>query len=108
MKGPFDDPELKEYFRHAEAEMIPKLRGSALSLTILGGNIDPKLCCELGAAILLDKPLIILVPDKEAKVPANLKRVATRIIFGAPSDPGIFEEIEAAIRDVAKNDQRAQ
>lgn len=108
MSDPFDDPNLKAYLRHAQREMFPKLKGSALSLTILHGDPDPKLCLELGAAILFDKPLIVLVPDRERPVPANLKRVASAIVYGAPNDPTTQERLQDAINSVVKNDQRSQ
>lgn len=97
--------ELKRYLEHAAREMIPMMKDSALSIAILNADPDPKLCLEIGAAIMLDKPLIILVPRGE-RVPANLKRVASRIVFGEPNDPKVQAEIQDAITSVMENDAR--
>lgn len=107
MSDPFDDPRLKAYLAHAQEEMFPKMKDSALSITILTDKPDPKVCLELGAAILFDKPLIILVP-REMKVPANLKRCAAAIIQGDPNDPAVRAQMQDAISRVIEQDQRAK
>lgn len=108
MNDVFDDPAVKAYLKHAREDMLPKLRSSAVSLTIFNAEPDMKLCCELGAAILLDKPLVILVPDREAKVPANLKRVATALIYGTPDDPAVQTQIRRALDNVLRIDERTR
>jgi hypothetical protein len=108
MSDPLDDPKMKAYLRHAKEEMFPKLKGSALSITILKGDPDPKLCLELGAAILFDKPLIILVVDPEMPVPANLKRCASAIVYGNPSDDATQKRLEEAVYSVLANDKRSK
>lgn len=104
-KDPFDNPELKAYLRRAQEEMFPKLESSAISVTILSGKPDPKLCLELGASILFDKPIIVLVPD-DTPVPANLKRCASAIVEGNPRDPATLDRLRRAIDQVLKNDRR--
>lgn len=104
MSDPFDDPEFKAYLRHAKSEMFPKLKGSAVSLTIYNAEPDPKICLELGAAILFDKPIIVLVPDRGRSVPANLNRCAARIIYGDPRDPSTQRQISDALKDIVKYD----
>lgn len=96
-----------EFFKHAKDALFPKLKDSALSLTIVSDNPDPKLCMELGAAILFDKPLILLVLDAETKISANLKRVASAIIVGNPRDPATQKAMQEAITNVLANDKRA-
>ena len=101
-----EDDALGEYLEHARVEMFPKLKNSAMSLTIVG-NPDPKLCLELGAAILFDKPIIALVFDGRA-VPANLARVATEIVQTSMGDPDASNKIQGAIGRVIANDARAK
>lgn len=105
-RDPFDDPTIKAYLRRAQADMFPKLKESALSLTILGADPDPKLCLELGAAILFDKPILVIVPEG-VRVPANLKRCAAAIVYGDPHDPSVEKQIRDALADILKNDQRS-
>ena len=108
MSDPVDDPKLKAYFRHAKDYLFPKLKGSALSLTILNGDPDPKLCLEIGAAIMFDKPLIVLVPNG-TPIPANLKRLAAAIVQGDPlTDSGVYDRLQQAIKEVLANDQRTK
>ena len=107
MSDPFDDPELKAYFRHAKTELFPQMKASAITLAILS-EPDPKLCLEIGAMILFDKPIIVLVPWG-TPIPANLKRVAAAIVQGDPqADPAVYRKLQQAIRDVQMNDERAK
>jgi hypothetical protein len=101
--------DVDDFFRSARVELFPKMKGSvALSITILSANVDPKICMELGAAILFDKPLVIIVPDPETVIPANLKRVASAIVIGNPSDPAIQQQVQDAITAVIENDRRVK
>lgn len=96
-----------DYFEHARKDMIPKMRDSALTLTIYSGTVDPKLCLELGAAILLDKPIIVAL-KRGVAAPANLKRCATRIVevdYDA-MNAETQAKITAAIDDVLGKDKR--
>jgi hypothetical protein len=83
---PFETPEGKAWARHVRREMVPKLEASAMSVTIYSGKMDVKLSVELGAAILLDKP-IILVVEPGVQIPERLVRVADRIIEADLDDP---------------------
>jgi len=49
---------LNRYFAHAAKEVIPAMKDSR----VLSSKPDPKLCMELGACILLEKPLVLMVP----------------------------------------------
>jgi hypothetical protein len=73
------DSELKEYLNRAAKEMIPKMEEAVYVMTILSGSIDPKLCLELGAAILLEKPLILLSCNN-TWIPPKLRALADEII----------------------------
>jgi hypothetical protein len=101
------DKDYDRWLKRARDEMFPKLKDSAMQISILTGDPDPKMCVELGAAILFDKPIIVWVP-RDMKVPVNLKRVATHIIQGDVNDPSDVEELKRAIRDVRENDARAK
>ena len=106
MSDPFEEPEMKAYLAHAKADMFPKLKGSALSL-IIAADPDPKLCLELGAAILFDKPIVVLVPEGRV-LPANLKRVASAVVEGDPSDPKVSQQMQDVIKGVINQDRRVK
>lgn len=66
---------------------------------------DAKLCMELGACILLDKPIVVLVPPG-TQASANLKRCAAAIVEGSMDDPATQEKLTAAVKAVVANDNR--
>lgn len=73
--------EAKDFLFRAEQNMLPKMRDSAMSLVIGCDpeDVDIKLCLEVGAAVLMDKPLLIVVPPGR-KISAGLRRVATEVV----------------------------
>lgn len=95
-----------EFFQSARDNLFPKLKTSALSITIMA-EPDPKLCMELGASILFDKPIIALVPPGQ-RVPANLRRVASAIVEGDMKDPATKQRLQDAITRVLANDRRVK
>lgn len=102
---PNDDED--EFLKHAREDMFPKMRDSAIALTIVSDDPDPKLCVELGAAILFDKPLICVVPPGR-KVSSNLRRVASVIVQGDTNDAATMQRLEDAINQVMKKDSRVK
>lgn len=76
------DPEARPWIEHVESELIPKLRDSAASLSIIPeGEPDVKFSVELGLSIMLDKPIIAVVKPG-TKIPSKLALVADHIIEG--------------------------
>ena len=99
---PWQDPGWLEYAMHARDELVPMIEGSAITLALLGGKVDPKQACELGYMIMLDKPIIAVVMPG-AKVPDKLVRVADEIVEGADmNDPRFQKRLHAAIARVQK------
>lgn len=76
---PFDSPEGRRWAKAVQDDLVPKLADSAVSLTVWTGQVDAKIAVELGAAILLDKPIIIGV-SPGVVVPEHLVRCADKII----------------------------
>lgn len=67
------------FFEHARTELAPKLAASAYVITINPDEIDPKIAMETGYAVLLDKPIIVVVvPGQE--INPGLLRIATNVI----------------------------
>lgn len=92
--------EVKDFLFRAEHEMFPKMADSACSLTIYSGAWDAKLAVELGAALLLDKPIILLAV-KGVAIPARLRRIADQVVeVGDVNEPGAKEKVQAALRAV--------
>ncbi|HEV2071081.1 MAG TPA: hypothetical protein VGR26_14925 [Acidimicrobiales bacterium] len=58
---------------------LSKIMESAFVISIAAEDFDVKLAVETGAAVLLDKPIVVLqVPGRE--VPPGLRRVAHAVI----------------------------
>lgn len=83
MKDIFDDIEFKEYAEHFMLEVAPKIKDSAYLMTIApdGGHADVKIAVEIGYAILLNKPLIVVkMPGRT--IAEKLLRIADHVIEG--------------------------
>jgi len=102
----FDDPNLQSYLTRAEREMLPMMEKSAIAITLVTGSVDVKICLEIGAAIMLDKPIIAVISEG-AKVPANLKRVANVIVEGNMKDAATLAKLQQAISNIMAQDPRA-
>ena len=75
-------PEVKAWLRKMRANLVPMIRDSAVSVSIVpSGEPDVKFSVELGLSIMLDKPIIAVVTPG-AKVPSKLVKVADEIIEG--------------------------
>jgi len=96
-----------DFFERAERDMFPKMEDSAMNISIWSGKIDAKLAVEVGAAVLFDKPIVIAVLRGVA-VPANLRRVASRIVEVDEMDAKGVAALRTAISDVLENDARAK
>lgn len=78
-----NDPEFKRYARHFLDEVAPKMVESAYVITIApdGGTADVKQAVEIGYAILLNKPLIVLKTPGRV-VAEKLLRIADHVVEG--------------------------
>jgi nucleoside 2-deoxyribosyltransferase len=77
-----DDPQFKEFAEQVLRDTVPKIAGSAYVISVApvkGGTADVKMAVEIGFAILMDKPLIVLAP-KGRTVADRLLRIADHVI----------------------------
>lgn len=77
------DPRFKKFARSVQEDLVPAMKGSAYVMTIApdGGAVDVKIAVEIGFAILLDKPLIVLkMPGRP--VAERLLRIADHVVEG--------------------------
>jgi hypothetical protein len=89
--------EVKDFLQRADREMFPKMRGSALSLVIGTDKPDAKLALEVGAAVLFDKPLLVVIPRGRV-IPDGLRRIAAEIVeIDDFTSPAATTEIQKAI-----------
>jgi hypothetical protein len=96
----YDDPEVKAFLDQFAGDGLPKIRESAMVISIDTGTVTPKMCLEIGAAILLDKPLILCVHKGEA-VPQHIRRLAAQIVVVEEAETEASKErLTAAITSV--------
>lgn len=81
-KNPFESDEFKRWADTMRTRMIPQMRDSQHVLMIapsMETEFDIDFALQIGASILLGKPLILLV-DRGRTVPPKLLAIADRII----------------------------
>jgi hypothetical protein len=91
------DPELKEMMK----KNIHAVSRSNVFLTLLSPkpeDLDLQQCLEVGAAVLLDKPFI-LVGAGSRYCPKNLMRMASAIVQSMPGDPTFEDELKCALME---------
>jgi len=70
--------DLRDFARRAVERAVPKIDQSAIFLGLLPSENmaeHANLVIEFGLAVLLDKPIYLLVPD-DLRLPSNLTRLA--------------------------------
>jgi len=98
---PWQDPEVKQWMRHVRRKLIPKISGSAVTISIVpNGQPDVKYAVELGMCIMLNKP-ILLFARTDTVIPERLRRVADEIII-SDLDPDSRAEQEYVAQRVAE------
>lgn len=100
---PFDSPEWKAYSQRALEELVPMMRGSAVTISLApkGDATDIKFALELGLSIMMDKPIIVVVfPDTTA--PAKLLQFADRVVEGSYDDTVLHQRMAVALRQVLR------
>jgi nucleoside 2-deoxyribosyltransferase len=90
----WSDPGVRAFLKQAQTELLPMIKDSAVTAMIAPGDPDAKVAVELGFTILLDKPLIVLVPP-DREVPERLRRAADAIVSYDP------DNMEAAQGDIS-------
>lgn len=102
-------PPTEEELRAAVDELaaqadIAKLEESAIVMTIAlpGNKPDPVLALQIGIALLLEKPLI-LVAVRGAWLPQRLRQLADAVVEGPSiADPETAAKLQAAMADVMR------
>jgi hypothetical protein len=90
------------YLEHFENVVLPQMAETFVAMVILTDRIDSKLALEVGAAILLDKPILIVTRHRSL-VNAQLAKVAAKIVvipMESWKGPGARALIQAAIEEM--------
>jgi nucleoside 2-deoxyribosyltransferase len=87
-----DALKVNPFLRHFETEVLPNLMASDMVIVLLTDDgLDSKICLEVGAAVLLDKPLLVLTTN-ESLVNERLRRVADKVVVVGEKGTWLEEE----------------
>lgn len=100
MSATNDEEQWDVFVADARRQAIQPIMESAAVIVLLpGSEVDVKVCLEIGAAVLLDKPILaIALPGRP--VPVVLRRIATHVIEADPDTHEGRELIRLAVNDV--------
>lgn len=102
MSDVYDSPEWRRWSSRVLTDVVPKLQDSGATVSIVPDDEgDVKFAVELGFSIMLDKPIILVVPPGR-RVPDRLVRVADSIVEGDAADPGMHARLMAAVEAVLR------
>lgn len=101
-----EDQAWNEYSERFRTEALPKMLDSSIFLSISSqvGEFDVKQATELGAMLLIDKPLLLLVP-KDREIGVRLRRAADIVLDNFDvKDAGSQERLMAAMNALKRVD----
>ena len=88
-----------ELFENARRNLFPKMKESGIAMAIIG-EPDPKLCLEIGAMIMFDKPIMVVVP-RGRSVPLALRTIAHKIVeISNPPTPADQDAMMVALSEM--------
>jgi hypothetical protein len=97
-------PEFDEFVERVHKELVPKVEGSDIFVSITPSSpdkLDIKFAVELGLAIMLDKPIVAVIPPG-AEVPEKLARVVDRFVELDLKDPTGRERLAEALKEITE------
>lgn len=92
-------PEFDEFSRRCREELLPKIKDSDICMSIVPNDTDIKFAVELGLSIMLNKPIVALIPPGR-KIPEKLARVVDRFVELDLNDPSGRQRLEEVLREM--------
>ena len=94
--------ELDDFLRNAQRTMFPQMKRAAFAILPMV-DPDPKLCLEIGTAVMFNKPILVICP-KGKRVPLALRTIATKIVEEFdPDDEMAKLRARTAIREILES-----
>lgn len=103
MTDPLEHPEARKFLNRARRDLLPKIKDSALTVALWGGDPDPKQAIEFGYSVLLDKP-IVLVVLRNAQVPEKVMKVTDAIIEWTDDQDVLAQRINEVMAELLGDD----
>jgi hypothetical protein len=105
--SPEEAQQWDEWVEHQKKDTIRKIAGSAAMVSVApaeGADLDVQMALELGAGILMDKPLILVaVPGQP--VPPRLAKLADRVLYDDLDTEAGVKAFKKALEEVTGADQ---
>lgn len=100
---PYNTQEWQDWAAEVNARLVPMLQESAASISLFpsDGEGDVKYAVELGLSLMMNKPILLIVPPG-TKVPAKMHKVAD-LMISADLKAGPPPELQAAIHEFLNN-----
>lgn len=99
---PWDEPEAEEFIRGVLGDMAPKMKNSAVAISlVLNPEGDVKFWVELGAMIMMDKPIITVLGPGQV-CPPKLALISDEIVqcLDGMESPRFQADLQGAISRV--------
>lgn len=96
-----NEPSFRRFAEKWMRETAPLIRQSAYSIVVAPGESslrDVKLAIEIGYSIMMDKPLIVMVPKGRRHHAPKLMRIADKVIEADLSDPEDSARAQAELK----------
>ena len=99
--NPFTGSEWKGYAAAVQENMVPKMRESAYVMSLVPGDgeADVKFAVELGFAIMMDKPIILVMQPRQ-RIPEHLRKVADGFIDWSDDPAVMAKRIERMMKKI--------
>lgn len=85
-----------EWERWVHEQCVEPMKESAVVATLYSGEVDWKIAIEMGAAVLLDKPIVLCLADESVPVPKHLDEIAYKVLVY--TDPEFQKKLMRVLR----------
>jgi hypothetical protein len=92
---------MNEFMKDFQENVIPMMEASVAILIILSDSVDSKICLEVGAAVLLNKPIIV-VTTSSSLVPKHLATIAYKIVVGDTRTEEVQKQLSELLADLVQ------
>lgn len=104
-EDPWEDPSAVAWAKHVLEDMAPKMQDSAVVVQLVNGVGDVKFWVELGASIMMNKPILAVVLG-DSEIPPKLRLIADEIVIlpEGVSGPGSEQLAETLVKFAKEHD----
>lgn len=93
------DPDAKAFLARAARDLPHLVGDSSVSISIVADEVDPKFAVELGYMIMMNKPIVLVVPNGRT-VPDKLALVADKIVEWRDDEQEMKKAIITALEEL--------